>query len=567
MKWFSNLKLSVKLISSFVLVSLLAGVVGIVGITNLNSVTQQYKNLFTNYGVALGDMGHAAVAFQNQRVIMRDILISDDIKEKEAYVNKLKESYNTMNNYLAKFEKSIQSDQVRKEFALVKESLANYDTVKEKVISLALANQNEQATKLFYSEALQPAKIANDHIDNLFQMKESVGLQRSDEYSANASRAMIIMIIVIIVAVIVAVGLGLFISRLVSSPVRKLVETADKIADGDLNVTIEQNSRDEIGILASSFRRMTDNINEVMTNIHAASDQVASGSKQVSESSIVLSQGATEQASSVEQLTASVEEISSQTKRNAEGANEANILADTARENALQGNNRMKEMLKAMDDINESSGNISKIIKVIDEIAFQTNILALNAAVEAARAGQHGKGFAVVAEEVRNLAARSANAAKETTDMIEGSIKKVEGGTRIANETASALNKIVEDVAKVANLVGDIAVASNEQAVGIAQINQGITQVSHVVQTNSATSEEAAAASEELSSQAELLKEQVSRFKLRTARSSGYNGLEELNPEVLKMLENFSGRNKAYGEAAATSTKRIALSDSEFGKY
>ena len=299
------------------------------------------------------------------------------------------------------------------------------------------------------------------------------------------------------------------------SNVNEISRVLSEMSEGNYNVELTDDYRGDFAPIKNVLNSIITSLNEVLSDMNNASGQVAAGARQVSDSAQALSQGSTEQASSIEELTASMEEISTQTKLNATNATQANELALAAKEGAIKGNEQMQGMLKAMDDINESSGNISKIIKVIDEIAFQTNILALNAAVEAARAGQHGKGFAVVAEEVRNLAARSANAAKETTALIEGSIKKVEGGTKIANDTAAALNQIVEGVTKATNLVGEIATASNEQALGINQVNQGILQVSDVVQTNSATSEESAAASEELSSQAELLREQVSRFKLK----------------------------------------------------
>ncbi|GLC82361.1 methyl-accepting chemotaxis protein [Lacrimispora brassicae] len=302
--------------------------------------------------------------------------------------------------------------------------------------------------------------------------------------------------------------------------VRNIIQEISRIltemSKGNLAVEIKGDYRGDYTAIKTSLNQIIQSFNEVLGDVRTAADQVASGSNQVSGSSISLSQGATEQASSVEQLTASIEEIAAQTRQSAGFAGQANELADAAKRNAEHGNEQMRGMLQAMEEINDSSANISRIIKVIDEIAFQTNILALNAAVEAARAGEYGKGFAVVADEVRSLAVRSADAAKETTDMIGNSIKKVEGGTRIAKETAGALIKIVEDVEKVASLIGDIAIASNNQAEGIAQINLGVMQVSQVIQTNSATSEESAAASEELAGQAEMLKDQVSRFRLKS---------------------------------------------------
>jgi len=344
-------------------------------------------------------------------------------------------------------------------------------------------------------------------------------------------------------------------------------ETLGEIANGNLDITLDKDFQGDFISISSAIKHIIESLNDVIKDINHAAEEVAGGSQQVSDSSQALAQGASEQASAIEQLTAAITEIAAQTRQNATNANQANELALHARDNAAQGNEQMQEMLSAMEGINDSSANISKIIKVIDEIAFQTNILALNAAVEAARAGQHGKGFAVVAEEVRNLAARSASAAKETTDLIEGSIRKVQSGTKIANDTALALNKIVDGVSQAAELVGDIAIASNEQATGIAQVDQGIGQVSQVVQTNSATAQQSAAASEELSGQAGLLKERVSMFQLQGRRSSS-RGSDSKVTSLNRSRHESSSHSQGLREAAATSGRaRIALDDGDFGKY
>ncbi|MHB1397864.1 MAG: methyl-accepting chemotaxis protein [Trichloromonadaceae bacterium] len=355
--------------------------------------------------------------------------------------------------------------------------------------------------------------------------------------------------------------------NLLAANLKKHGTLARQIAEGNLDVHVTTSSdQDQLG---KALQSMTQQLNELVAEIQVAGEQITIGSDQVADSSQTLSQGATEQASALEQISASMNQMAAQIRQSAHNANQANCLAAESKHSADRGRERMRSLVQAMGEISAASGDISKIIKTIDEIAFQTNLLALNAAVEAARAGQHGKGFAVVAEEVRNLAARSAKAAKETAQLIESSVGKTRQGETIANETAVAFDEIAGRISKVSDLVGEIATATNEQADGIGQVNTGLSQIDQVTQQNTANAEESAAAAQELSSQAAQLQQLLQRFRLKNQGGSIPASRAAVSPPPR------SGIEAPISPWAAIPARKkgslhpptIALDDEEFGRY
>lgn len=411
------------------------------------------------------------------------------------------------------------------------------------------------------------------------------------EFIQSTYNAILVVIILAVVMLIVASILVIRLANSISSPIRKCVGRIESLAEGDLKSPVEEvQTKDETRTLANatkalvqginqmisdvdyqllemskgnfrvstnakesyvgdfsalleSMTKIRERLNNVLLQINQSADQVASGSDQVSSGAQALSQGATEQASSVEELAATINEISMHVGDNAKNAQQASQIAEQMGGEMQVGNEKMKDMMQAMDQIKSSSQEISKIIKTIEDIAFQTNILALNAAVEAARAGEAGKGFAVVADEVRNLASKSAEASKNTATLIEDSVLAVENGTSIADETSEAMRAIVDEAKIVTESIEKIAQASLEQSDSLAQVTQGIDQISSVVQTNSATAEESAAASEELSGQSQVLKGLVSQFELEDESSLYQNSGFEAQSSSFETTPTYTAKS------------------------
>jgi len=601
-----NLKVSVKLISSFLIVAFLTAVVGVVGIVGMQQINNSFNDMYYMQTVPMPELGKAIEMLQRQRACMRELIVGaavDDFDMIDRAKTNADDYHETMQVALDEYFKTVRSPEA---IRLFEEARRLYDN-EFRVGFMRIyegAKSDVDAAELYtimreYTDATN--KIV-DNFDECLAMKIDVARTAAYDAADLGTILLILIIVVLAVALSAAIFLALYISGLISKPLAVLLgfmkkagttgdisltdDEADKlgklskikdeigqtiagstafinqvnyiakeletIANGDLTTDVKMLS--DVDTMGKSLTQMVDNLNNMFGGIQTSTGQVSTGAKQVADGAQALAQGSTEQAASVQQLSSSIAEIASKTKENAETAGRTSELSETIKQNALKGSGQMDDMINAVEEINDASQSISKIIKTIDDIAFQTNILALNAAVEAARAGQHGKGFAVVAEEVRNLASKSAEAAKDTGDMIQNSMDKAELGSQIASETAESLKEIVSGISESSELISEIAKSSEEQSLGISQVNTGIDQVAQVVQQNSATAEESAAASEEMSSQSTMLEELISQFKLKS-QSTSYRALPK--PE-----ENHS----SHSFEAGSDFSNGADSD-DFGKY
>lgn len=555
-----NIKIRTRMLLSYAVIIVLCLGASVAALIMMNRVSSNLTTFYENNYAVTVKAWTAKREMQYARAdILKAILETDDNDMQTALDN----ASAALTNMRAAF--PVIRERFKGDMALMDEVdsiLAKAVIFRDQVFDLVEAKKNEEAFALMKASYIPLLNQISDTLDEISIQAESNAKGKVDQGQQLQRIFKLAVIGILALNITLAVLLALHISNGIRRPVEEIKNTAKKLASGNLDVSIDYQSEDELGNMSDSirslihifrgiisdmgyglnalgdgdftvdskakelyvgdFRKLKASMDEIieklsltMVQISQSSEQIFAGSDQVSFGAQAVAGGATEQASSIEELAGLINEISSQVSANAENAQHGSELAEAAGIKIVESNREMQELIKAMGDISDKSEKIEKVLKIIEDIAFQTNILALNAAVEAARADKNGKGFAVVANEVRNLAQKSADASKSTAALIAGTIQAVERGRKLADETAHTLAEVVESAEQVVVVVDKISRASGEQAASIAQVKQSVDQISDVVQNNSATAEESAAASEELSAQAHILSSLVSQFKLK----------------------------------------------------
>ncbi|MBE3023915.1 methyl-accepting chemotaxis protein [Janthinobacterium sp. BJB1] len=511
----SKLKISTRLACSFGLIIALLAIVAFVSVSRIRNINASTEKILNDryVKVMLSNTIQSEINIQ-ARLLSNAIIGANDADEVSSAIGKLEASRKKNVELLARLKTLVNTPKGQELFQAVMNSRETYSKTRDANIKLLQEGKSETAGIFLLTQLRYPQEKFLTALAAMASFQEGLMAAEGKQALADGRMAIILTLSLSIAATFIAIALAILISRSISRPLAEAVKVAQRVASGDLSGSIDARGSDETGLLLQALKAMNDNLQGIVARVRHGTDAIAHGSREIASGNMDLSSRTEQQASSLEETASSMEELTSTVKQNGENARQANQMAQSASSVASKGGQVVAEVISTMDSINASSKKIVDIISVIDGIAFQTNILALNAAVEAARAGEQGRGFAVVATEVRNLAHRSAAAAKEIKILIDDSVQQVGLGSTLVHQAGSTMEEIVSSVRRVTDIMAEITSASNEQEAGIEQINQAITEMDAVTQQNAALVEEAAAASEALQGQAGSLAEAVSVFKL-----------------------------------------------------